>query len=112
MGDMSVRDLDGSQGDESGITGSTTPMSSSRQVHVEIDELVLTGFTRSQGEEIADSLRETMALLIAGDAARWHESESMNVGSLDAGKVQMRRSGRAKSPGELIARAVYGSLPR
>ena len=112
MGDMSVRGLDGSQDDESGTTGSTIPMSSSRQVHVEIDEVVLTGFTKSQGEEIADSLRETLALLIADDAAGWHEPESMNVESLDAGKVQMRRSGRAKSTGELVARAVYGSLPR
>ena len=112
MGDMSVSGLDGSQSDESGTVGSTTPRSSSRQVHVEIDELVLTGFTRSQGEEIADSLRETLAFLIAGDAAGWHGSESMNVESLDAGKVQMRRFGRAESTGELIGRAIYGSLPR
>ena len=85
---------------------------SPQSYEIEIDELVLTGFTRSQGEEIADSLRETLALLIADDVARWHGSESMNVESLDAGKVQMCRSGRAESTGELIARAVYGSLPR
>jgi hypothetical protein len=83
-----------------------------QQVQVEIDELVLTGFTRSQGEEIADSLRETLAHLVETDAARWHGSESIQANTIDAGKVQMRRSGRAKSTGEQIARAIYGSLPR
>jgi hypothetical protein len=117
VGDMSARSHGGSQGDRSGgnrveLYGSTAPVSSSQQVHVEIDELVLTGFTRSQGEEIADSLRETLAHLVAGDVARWRGSESINVEALDAGKVQVRRSGHAKSTGERVARAIYGSLPR
>jgi hypothetical protein len=117
MGDMSVRGHGGSQGDgregsKVELYGSTAPVSSSQQVHVEIDELVLTGFTRSQGQEIAESLRETLERLITDDMARWHGLESMNVDTLDAGKVHMRRSGRAKSTGELIARAIYGSLPR
>ena len=117
MGDMSTRSYDGSQDDGSKgnrveLYGATVPVSSSQQVHVEIDELVLTGFTRSQGEEIADSLRETLAHLVAGDVAGWLGSESMNVEALDAGKVQVRRSGRPKSTGELVARAIYGSLPK
>lgn len=94
------------------ISGSIAPVNTAQQVQVEIDELVLTGFTQSQGKEIADSLRETLAHLIATDLARWHGSESMTVESLDAGKVPMRRSGRAKSTGELVARVIYGSLPR
>ena len=115
MGDMSGRG--GSQGNGSRANrvepyGSTTPVSSFRQVHVEIDELVLTGFTRSQGQEIADSLRETLAHLVADDVARWHGSESMNVEFLDAGRVHVRRSGRAIFNGERVARAIYASLPR
>jgi hypothetical protein len=87
------------------------PRSSSQQVHVEIDELVLTGFTQSQCQEIADSLKETLTHLVADDMARWNGSESMNVETLDAGKVQMYRSGRAQFTGERVARAIYESLP-
>jgi hypothetical protein len=117
MGDMSDRSQggalgDGSKGNRVELYGATVPVNSSQQVHVEIDELVLTGFTRSQGEEIADSLRETLVHLVADDGARWCGSESMNVEALDAGKVQMRRAGRPKSTGELVARAIYGSLPK
>ncbi|MBX3330918.1 MAG: hypothetical protein KF722_10985 [Nitrospira sp.] len=85
---------------------------SSQSYEIEIDEVVLTGFTRPQGEEIADSLKEALTHLVAADGARWHGSESMNVETLDAGKVQMRRSGHPKSTGELVARAIYGSLPK
>jgi len=114
---MSVQDYIESQGDGRGRYrvdhfGSIAPVNTAQQVQVEIGELVLTGFTRSQGEEIADSLRETLAHLVATDVARWHGSESMKVDTLDAGKVHMRRSGRVKSTGELVARAIYGSLPR
>lgn len=85
---------------------------SPQSYEIEIDELALTGFTRPQGEEIADSLKETLAHLVAADGARWRGSDSMNVEALDAGKVQVRRSDHPKSTGELVARAIYGSLPR
>ncbi len=94
------------------LYGSTVPVSSSQQVHVEIDELVLTGFSRSESLKIAESLKETLGQLFAGDVARWSESDPIQVDSLDVGKVQVRRSGRAQSTGELVARAMYGSLPR
>lgn len=114
---MNVRGHGGSQGDASGGDGverygSTAPVSSSQQVHVEIDELVLTGFSRSEGQKIAESLKETLGQLFAGDVARWSESDSIQVDSLDAGKVQVRQSGRAQSTGKQVARAIYGSLPR
>jgi hypothetical protein len=79
---------------------------------VEIDELVLTGFSRSEGQKIAELLKETLGQLFAGDIERWSESDSMQVDTLDAGKVQVQRSGRIQSTGERVARAIYGSLPR
>ncbi len=114
---MSARSHGGSRGDRSGgnrveLYGSTAPVSSSQQVHVEIDELVLTGFSRSEGQRIAESLKETLGQLFAGEVARWSGSDSMQVDSLDAGKVQVRRSGHPKSTGALVARAIYGSLPK
>ena len=117
MGVMNVRDHGGSQGDGEWrnrveLYGSTAPVSSSQQVHVEIDELVLTGFSLSEGWKIAESLKETLGQLFAGEGARWSGSDSMQVDSLDAGKVQVRRSGCAQSTGERVARAIYGSLPR
>ena len=117
MGVMNVRDHGEAQGDGSGGNrveryGSIAHVSSSQQVQVEIDELVLTGFLRSEGQEIAESLRETLGHLVASDAARWSGSESMQVEAVDAGKVQVQRSNRAQSTGERVARAIYGSLPR
>ena len=85
---------------------------SPQSYEIEIDELVLTGFSRSEGQEIADSLRETLGHLIASDATGWSGSDSMQVDNLDAGKVQVRGAGRAQSTGERVARAIYGSLPK
>lgn len=120
MGAMKVQDhgrsqSDGSRGNRGNRVeryGSTAPVSSSHQVHVEIDELVLTGFSRSESQKIAESLKETLGHLFAGDVARWSGSESMQVEVVDAGQVQVRRSGRAQYTGERVARAIYGSLPR
>lgn len=114
---MNIRDHRGLQGDGSGgnrleFGGSRTPANVPQQVHVEIDELVLTGFSRSEGQEIAESVRETLRQLFAGDVACWSEAGSMQVDNLDAGRVQMRRSGRAQSTGDQVARAIYRSLPR
>jgi hypothetical protein len=83
-----------------------------QQVRVEIDELVLTGFSQSDGQAIAESVHETLSRLFAADIARWNQSDSSRADTLNAGKVQVHRSGRAKSTGERIARAIYGSLPR
>lgn len=79
---------------------------------IEIDELVLTGFSRSESRKIAESLKETLGQLFADDVARWSGSDSIQVDTLDAGKIQVRRSGRAQSTGDQVARAIYGSLPR
>lgn len=88
------------------------PGSSLQQVLVEIDELVLTGFTRSEGLSLADSLRETLGHLFASERAGWRGARSTKVNRLDAGRVRLSRSGRARSAGEQVARAVYRSLPR
>jgi hypothetical protein len=86
--------------------------SPSRQVRLEIDELVLMGFTGSEGLRIADSLRETLGQLFAGERTNWSRPGSIEVDRLDAGRVSLSRSGRARSAGEQVARAVYTSLPR
>jgi hypothetical protein len=84
----------------------------SQQFHVEIEELVLTGFRRSEGLAIANSLRETLGHLFTSERRRWSGSESTQVDALDAGRVRLSRSGRARSTGERVARAIYRSLPR
>lgn len=117
MGVMNVWDDGGSRGSEGRgyrleQDGADSPVNLPHQVHVEIDEFVLTGFSRSEGQDIAESVRETLGRLFAGDAARWSGFDSMQVDSLDAGKVQLRRSGRIQSTGEQVARAIHGSLPR
>lgn len=88
------------------------PGSPSQQVQVEIDELVLTGFTRSEGLGIADSLRETLGNLLAGERREGRGLESIEVDALDAGRVPLSKSGRARSTGERVARAIYRSLPK
>ncbi len=83
-----------------------------RQVHVDIDEFVLTGFSRSEGQAIADHVRTALEHLFAGDVTRWSRSEPMDVDSLDAGRVRIRRAGHPQGTGERVARAIYGSLPK
>jgi hypothetical protein len=116
MGVMSVRHHGASQDDGSGESrresgGARTSMNRSEQIRIEIDELVLTGFSTSEGSAIAESVRETLSRLFEADVARWTGSNSIQVDVLDTGKIQVHRSGRAQSTGEGVARAIYGSLP-
>ena len=113
---MNVRDHGASRGDGSGESrpesgGARASVNRSQQVRIEIDELVLTGFSRSEGLAIAESVRETLGRLFDGDVARWRGAASMQVDTVDAGKVHVHRSGRAQSTGERVARAIYESLP-
>lgn len=117
MGVMNVRDHGGAQGDVSGenrLEPDSFAISANvpQQVHVEIDELVLTGFPRSQGSGIAEAIRETLSRLLAGEQMPWRSSEGTQVDRLDAGTVHLSRSGRARSAGEQVARAIYRSLPK
>jgi hypothetical protein len=77
-----------------------------------MDELVLTGFPRSQGPGIAEAIRETLCQLFADGQTAWEGHEVTQIDRLDAGTVHLSRSGRARSVGEQVARAVYRSLPK
>jgi hypothetical protein len=92
--------------------GSTSAAPAPQAIEVEIDELVLTGFPRSQGSGIAEAIRETLGRLLAGEQMPWRSSEGTQVDRLDAGTVHLSRSGRARSAGEQVARAIYRSLPK
>ena len=85
---------------------------SPQSYEIEIDELVLTGFPRSQGSGIAEAIRETLGRLLAGERMPWRSFEGTQVDRLDAGTVHLSRSGRARSAGEQVARAIYRSLPK
>lgn len=81
-------------------------------IDVVIDELVLTGFPRSQGPGIAEAIRETLGQLFAGEQMPWRGPEATQLDRLDAGTVHLSRSRRARSAGEQVARAIYRSLPK
>ena len=92
--------------------GSTSAAPAPQAIEVEIDELVLTGFPRSQGPGIAEAIRETLGQLFAGEQMPWRGPEATQLDRLDAGTVHLSRSGRARSAGEQVARAIYRSLPK
>ena len=117
MGIMSVREHGGSDGEGSSMNtldrhDSPIHKGTSKQVSVEIDELVLTGFSRSDGQTIAESLKETLGHLLADDSTTWSGSESVQLEALDAGNIHVHQRGRAQATGARIARALYGRLPR
>lgn len=117
MGAMIVWDHDESHGHDGGSNRTESydrarPEDPSPRVHVEIEELVLTGFTRSEGLEIAASLRETLARVLADERTWGNGSDLTEVDVLDAGSVPLSGSGRARSTGERVARAISRSLPR
>lgn len=117
MGIMSLREHGGSDGEGSSMNtldrhDSPVHEDTSKQVSVEIDELVLTGFSRSDGQTIAESLKETLGHLFANDATGWSGLESVQLEAIDAGQIQVHQRGRAQATGARIARALYGRLPR
>lgn len=117
MGIMSVGEHGGSDGEGSSMNmlgrhDSSIHEGTLKQVSVEIDELVLTGFSRSDGQTIAESLKETLGQLFADDATSWSGLESVQLDAIDAGNIHVHQRGRSQATGARIARALYGRLPR
>ena len=92
--------------------GSTSAAPAPQAIEVEIDELVLTGFPLSQGPGIAEAIREGLGRMFDGEEMPWRNPEAVQVDRLDAGTVHLSRSGRARSAGEQVARAIYRTLPK
>ena len=83
------------------------PQGTSRRVRVQIEELVLLGFGRWDGDRIADALRsELQEILMAKGLPRsWEHSRSLDCGET----VSARVTSRANAPwiGAQVARAIY-----
>lgn len=78
-----------------------------RQVEVEIEELVLHGFDRIDGDALAESLRSALRarLLAVGEVGK-----SRTVDLVQAPTLELAPGATASALGQAVAERVHGSL--
>jgi hypothetical protein len=78
-----------------------------RHVEVEIDELVLHGFDRIDGDSFAESLRSALRARLA---AEWDLGKSRTVDLLQPPALELAPAATAPALGEAVAERVDGSI--
>jgi hypothetical protein len=81
-------------------------------VEVAIEHLVLDGFEPQQGQEIASTIKEKLALLIEEKGLPGEIPENLQAGQVDAGSVQVSEAAGTARIGAQIAEAIYNRLSR
>jgi hypothetical protein len=77
-------------------------------IQVEIDEVVLEGFSPSDRERIGTAARQELERLLR--AGGYRAARSHQVATIDAGSFRLRPSMDAAAVGEEVARAVHRGL--
>src|SRR5262249_31812147 len=84
---------------------------SSTNVELHIEELVLTGFARSQRYEIAEAIGRELERLFAQSVPQ-SLAAGAAVDRLDAGVVEIKPLARPEAVGAGIAQQIYGGMGR
>jgi len=78
-----------------------------RHVEVEIDELVLHGFDRIDGDAFAESLRSALRARLA---AEWDLGKSRTVDLVEPPALELAPAATASALGQAVAERVDGSI--
>jgi len=94
---------------ESSLRGAK-PNSAPSAIDLQIDELVLTGFSPRDRFHIADAVERELSVLLAEKGIPGLDGNSDPVEALDAGKFKVGPAARAHVIGKRAAQAVYRQL--
>lgn len=82
-------------------------LTSAADVELHIEELVLTGFARSDRHRIGDAVEHELARLLGQNGL---QGNSAAVELVNAGRFKVARGARAQEIGRQIAQTVYGNI--
>jgi len=78
-----------------------------KNIDLQIDELVLRGFSPLDGNAIRDSIETELKHLIA---TRGLDAAGISLDSVNGGRFKVTRGAHPQATGAQIARSIFGSL--
>lgn len=85
-------------------------MVKNQSVEINIEELVLHGFSRAHANKIGETLRSELAKLILEKGIPEGISEGGNINSVNGGNFQVSQNTHARTIGTQIAHSIYGGI--
>ncbi len=79
-------------------------------IEVQIDELVLHGFSFTDRYVIGDAFSLEIERMLNASTSHAFIHQDTNLSTINAGKIMLQANARPTSTGMQVARAVYGSL--
>jgi hypothetical protein len=87
-------------------------MAMNPRLTVHIEKLVLHGFPAVQAQAIARSLERQLSWLLSKGDRPFAPNQEKDFYRLDGGSIYLPHNPDAQETGTVLARAVYGGLPR
>ena len=81
-------------------------------VEINIDELILHGFSPADRHKIGEALRSELARLVIENGISSHFSVGKNIGELNGGTFQVSKNMQAHAVGTKIANSIYGGMQK
>jgi hypothetical protein len=79
-------------------------------VEINIDELILHGFSPADRYKIGEALRGELARLIIENGVPSGFSEGKNIGEMNGGTFKVSSSRHARDVGTHVAKSIYGGM--
>ena len=79
-------------------------------VEINIDKLILHGFSPADRNKIGEALRSELARLIAENGIPPGFSEGKNIGEMNGGTFSLPKNKHARSVGNNIAKSIYRGM--
>lgn len=79
-------------------------------VEINIDELILHGFSPADRNKIGEALRSELARLIIEKGIPAGFSEGINIGEMNGGTFKVPKNKHARAVGANVAKSIYGGL--
>jgi hypothetical protein len=80
-------------------------------IEINIEELVLHGFTPSDRHRIAEALQSSLSGMFTGKGINASQTRDINIPFADGGSFTMEPNARPARTGHSIAQAVFSSIP-
>ncbi len=81
-----------------------------QSVEINIDELILHGFSPADRHKIGESLRTELARLVIDNGMPSAFSTGKNISQLNGGTFQVSKKMQARAVGNHIAKSIYGGM--
>lgn len=81
-------------------------------IELHIEELVLEGFSRSEGQRVGAAVERELARLLAERGLPQGLGRGGEIARMDGGKFEMRQGEIAEKVGGRVAGVVYGGMKR